>query len=120
MSAKYIYLFHEGDKDQKDLLGGKGANLAEMTNMGLPVPPGFTVTTVACNEYTKLGMQLPDGLMDQVRAALATTEAAASEMSSGDIRDGVPFAENTRKVRHSAISRKLVRYTNGSMMPTTQ
>ena len=53
MSKKYVYLFHEGDKDQKDLLGGKGANLAEMTNLGLPVPPGFTITTEACNEYTQ-------------------------------------------------------------------
>ena len=64
MTKKYVYLFHEGDKDQKDLLGGKGANLAEMTNLGLPVPPGFTITTEACNDYTQRGMQLPDGLMD--------------------------------------------------------
>ena len=46
---KYVYRFSEGDKDQKDLLGGKGANLAEMTRLGLPVPPGFTITTDACN-----------------------------------------------------------------------
>ncbi len=79
MTEKYVYLFHEGHKDQKDLLGGKGANLAEMTNLGLPVPPGFTITTVACNAYTQAGMQLPDGLMDQVRAALATVEQAAGK-----------------------------------------
>jgi pyruvate,orthophosphate dikinase len=79
MSRKYVYLFHEGDKDQKGLLGGKGANLAEMTNLGLPVPPGFTITTEACNEYTKLGMRLPDGLMDQVHQALAMTEIAAGK-----------------------------------------
>jgi pyruvate,orthophosphate dikinase len=79
MSNKYVYLFHEGHKDQKDLLGGKGANLAEMTNLGLPVPPGFTITTEACNEYTKLGMQLPEGLMDQVRARLADVERAAGK-----------------------------------------
>lgn len=79
MSTKYVYLFHEGHKDQKDLLGGKGANLAEMTNMGLPVPPGFTVTTEACNAYTAGGMQLPAGLMDEVKAALRTTEAAAGK-----------------------------------------
>ena len=76
---KYVYLFHEGNKDQKDLLGGKGANLAEMTNLGLPVPPGFTITTQACNAYTANNMQLPDGLMDEVRAALATTEEAAGK-----------------------------------------
>jgi pyruvate,orthophosphate dikinase len=76
---KYVYLFHEGDKDQKDLLGGKGANLAEMTNLGLPVPPGFTITTAACNAYTQAGMQLPDGLMDQVRESLAAVEHAAGK-----------------------------------------
>lgn len=48
---KYVYMFSEGDKDQKDLLGGKGANLAEMTRLGLPVPPGFTITTDACRAY---------------------------------------------------------------------
>jgi pyruvate,orthophosphate dikinase len=79
MAKKYVYLFHEGHKDQKDLLGGKGANLAEMTNLGLPVPPGFTITTEACNEYSQRGMELPDGLMDQVRAALATVEEAAGK-----------------------------------------
>ena len=49
--TKFVYDFAEGNKDQKDLLGGKGANLAEMTNMGLPVPPGFTITTEACQAY---------------------------------------------------------------------
>ncbi|MFL6168193.1 MAG: PEP/pyruvate-binding domain-containing protein, partial [Ornithinibacter sp.] len=47
-TARWVYDFSEGNKDQKDLLGGKGANLAEMTNLGLPVPPGFTITTDAC------------------------------------------------------------------------
>jgi pyruvate,orthophosphate dikinase len=79
MTNKYVYLFHEGDKDQKDLLGGKGANLAEMTNLNMPVPPGFTITTETCNEYTRLGMQFPAALMDQVRAALATVEKSAGK-----------------------------------------
>lgn len=51
MEKKYVYLFSEGNKDMKELLGGKGANLAEMTSIGLPVPRGFTVTTEACNKY---------------------------------------------------------------------
>ncbi len=76
---KYVYLFHEGNKDQKDLLGGKGANLAEMTNLGMPVPPGLTITTEACNAYTANNMQLPPGLMDEVRAALAKVEDAAGK-----------------------------------------
>src|SRR5919106_1488714 len=62
---KYVYEFTEGGKDQKDLLGGKGANLAEMTRLGLPVPPGFTITTEACRYYLQHG-RLPDELEDQV------------------------------------------------------
>ena len=54
---KYVYDFAEGNKDLKDLLGGKGANLAEMTNLGLPVPPGFTITTEACKEYLTSGRE---------------------------------------------------------------
>ena len=53
--TQYVYDFVEGDKDLKDLLGGKGANLAEMTRIGLPVPPGFTITTEACRQYLALG-----------------------------------------------------------------
>ncbi|MEX0786128.1 MAG: PEP/pyruvate-binding domain-containing protein, partial [Dehalococcoidia bacterium] len=71
---KYVYLFHEGNKDQKDLLGGKGANLAEMTNLGLPVPPGLTITTEACNAYIAGGNAFPDGLLDQARDALKQVE----------------------------------------------
>ncbi len=71
---KYVYLFPEGDRDQKDLLGGKGANLAEMTNLGLPVPPGFTITTQACNDYLQGGNTMPTGLLDQVKDALRTVE----------------------------------------------
>ena len=51
MSTKFVYSFDEGNKDMRSLLGGKGANLAEMTNIGLPVPQGFTITTEACNDY---------------------------------------------------------------------
>ena len=54
-TSKLVFHFSEGDKDQKDLLGGKGANLAEMTRLGLPVPPGFTITTEACRFYLEQG-----------------------------------------------------------------
>ncbi len=70
---KRVYLFREGNATMRDLLGGKGANLAEMTNIGLPVPSGFTITTETCNEYTQLG-RLPDGLWKEVLAALADVE----------------------------------------------
>ncbi|TDC28942.1 pyruvate, phosphate dikinase [Micromonospora sp. 15K316] len=70
---KYVYDFAEGNKDLKDLLGGKGANLAEMTNLGLPVPPGFTITTEACKEYLATGEE-PAGLADQIEAHLEALE----------------------------------------------
>ena len=73
--TKRVWLFEEGNASMRDELGGKGANLAEMSNIGLPVPPGFTITTDTCNEYTRLGQQMPPGLMDEVKVALAAVEA---------------------------------------------
>ncbi|MEJ3746569.1 pyruvate, phosphate dikinase [Actinomycetes bacterium KLBMP 9797] len=70
---KYVYEFAEGNKDLKDLLGGKGANLAEMTNLGLPVPPGFTITTEACKAYLATGEE-PEGLPEQIAEYLAALE----------------------------------------------
>ncbi|MEM2592173.1 MAG: PEP/pyruvate-binding domain-containing protein, partial [Thermofilaceae archaeon] len=70
---KRVYLFEEGRADMRDLLGGKGANLAEMTNIGLPVPPGFTITTDVCRDYMRRG-RLPDDLMDEVREKLQVVE----------------------------------------------
>lgn len=74
MSQKRVYLFRDGNATMRDLLGGKGANLAEMTNVGLPVPPGFTITTDTCRDYYSNGRQLPADLMSQVREALADVE----------------------------------------------
>ena len=74
MTKKWVYLFSEGNKDMRDLLGGKGAGLAEMTNIGLPVPPGFTITTEACNAYFDAGKQFPDGMWEQVLEAMKTVE----------------------------------------------
>src|SRR6195952_1581765 len=73
--TQYVYDFTQGDKDQKDLLGGKGANLAEMTNLGLPVPPGFTVSTEACRAYLEAG-DLPDGLEGELGDHLRALEEA--------------------------------------------
>ena len=73
--SKFVYDFTEGNKDLKDLLGGKGANLAEMTNLGLPVPPGFTITTDACRYYLARGTA-PDGLDDEVSTHLHALELA--------------------------------------------
>jgi pyruvate, orthophosphate dikinase len=78
-TKRYIYAFGggraEGDATMRDLLGGKGAGLAEMTNAGLPVPPGFTVTTEACNDYFAAGETLPDGLWDDVLEAVRHVES---------------------------------------------
>ncbi|HNE88476.1 MAG: pyruvate, phosphate dikinase [Candidatus Nanopelagicales bacterium] len=73
MTEKMVYAFSEGNKDLKDLLGGKGANLAEMTNLGLPVPPGFTITTEACRDYLVTGAMSKD-LLSQVRSSLDALE----------------------------------------------
>ena len=73
-SRKWVYDFAEGNKDMKDLLGGKGANLAEMTNLGLPVPPGFTISTEACNAYRKGGRKFPSGLTEQIAQHLRKLE----------------------------------------------
>jgi pyruvate,orthophosphate dikinase len=79
MSKKYVYLFQEGMASMRDLLGGKGANLCEMTNIGLPVPPGFTITTEACNEYYSNGENFPEGIWDEVWPALAELEATTDK-----------------------------------------
>jgi pyruvate,orthophosphate dikinase len=72
---QYVYFFGEGTKDMRNLLGGKGANLSEMTNIGLPVPPGFTITTESCNLFYELGEKWPDELWKQVESNLAKLEA---------------------------------------------
>ena len=66
MGKKFVYLFSEGNKDMRNLLGGKGANLAEMTNIGLPVPQGFTITTEACTQYYEDGKQINDSIMAEI------------------------------------------------------
>ena len=74
MSKKYVYLFSEGNANMRELLGGKGANLAEMTNIGLPVPQGFTITTEACTQYYKDGRQINDEIMAEIMEYVAKME----------------------------------------------
>ena len=95
---KFVYDFTEGNKDLKDLLGGKGANLAEMTNLGLPVPPGFTITTEACNIYLDSGTE-PAALRDEVSAHLDALERKmAKKLGQADdpllvsVRSGAKFS----------------------------
>ncbi|WOX09525.1 pyruvate, phosphate dikinase [Streptomyces sp. N50] len=96
--VKFVYDFTEGNKDLKDLLGGKGANLAEMTNLGLPVPPGFTITTEACKTYLDSGEE-PAALRDEVSAHLDALEAAmGKKLGQADdpllvsVRSGAKFS----------------------------
>ncbi|MGZ6909447.1 MAG: pyruvate, phosphate dikinase [Acidimicrobiia bacterium] len=96
---KYVYAFREGSKEQKYLLGGKGANLAEMTNLGLPVPPGFTISTDACKAYMAGGDTIPDCLMDEVARAREALEAdMGKKLGDGtdpllvSVRSGAPFS----------------------------
>ncbi len=74
MSKKWVYLFKEGNADMRELLGGKGANLAEMTNIGLPVPQGFTITTEACTQYYEDGRQINPEIQDQINEYIGKME----------------------------------------------
>ncbi len=74
MAQKFVYLFKEGDASMKNLLGGKGANLAEMTRLGMPIPQGFTITTEACNDYYAKDKKIDAGIINQIEAAMAELE----------------------------------------------
>ncbi|MEG0512997.1 MAG: pyruvate, phosphate dikinase, partial [Clostridia bacterium] len=91
--TKYAYLFKEGNAEMRNLLGGKGANLAEMTNIGLPVPQGFTVTTEACTRYYEDGQVIGDDIVAQIDAALAKTEEICGK-KFGDLEK--PFLVSVR------------------------
>jgi pyruvate, orthophosphate dikinase len=97
--VKRVYAFEEGDASMKYVLGGKGANLAEMTRLGLPVPPGFTITCQACNEYYQVGGRFPDGLQEEIGRHVAVLEEKMGK-KLGDVADpllvsvrsGAPFS----------------------------
>ncbi len=84
--AKWVYLFKEGNADMRNLLGGKGANLAEMTNLGLPIPQGFTVTTEACTDYYESGKQVTEEIQNQIFEALSVLEKEQGK-KFGDTED---------------------------------
>ncbi len=103
MSKKYVYLFADGKAEgtgkMKDLLGGKGSGLAEMTNAGLPVPPGFTITTEACTAYYGAGEKFPEGMWEEALAALQKVEQATGKKFGGgdnpllvSVRSGAKFS----------------------------
>ena len=99
MDNKFVYSFHEGSKEMKSLLGGKGANLAEMTNIGLPVPPGFTITTKDCINFYDEGKTLWPSLIDEIKLHLAEVEKTLNKRFSDEenpllvsVRSGAVFS----------------------------
>ncbi len=98
-TAKWVYRFADGNAEMRDLLGGKGAGLSEMTNAQLPVPPGFTITTEACNAYNAAGKQFPAELWSQTLAAMQEVEAASGKQFGNprnpllvSVRSGAKFS----------------------------
>ena len=96
---KYVYAFKEGNKDLKDLLGGKGANLAEMTNLGLPIPSGFTITTEACHDYYKQGEKISDDIEFQILNEIKSLEKITNKIFGNpekpllvSVRSGAPVS----------------------------
>ena len=90
MSHKYVYLFSEGNAKMRELLGGKGANLAEMTSLGLPVPQGFTISTEACTQYYEDGQKINDEIQAQIMEYIEKMEAAKSS-AIRKTRSSFPF-----------------------------
>ncbi|MEG1581982.1 MAG: PEP/pyruvate-binding domain-containing protein, partial [Clostridia bacterium] len=86
MTSKYVYLFSEGKADMRNLLGGKGANLAEMTNIGLPVPHGFTITTEACTQYYTDGGKINESIIKEIFSGVKEIEKLTGK-KFGDVKD---------------------------------
>ena len=100
MSKKFVYLFTEGNGTMRELLGGKGANLAEMTNIGLPVPQGFTITTEACTQYYEDGKKINDDIQKEILENVTKLEGLVC-FGGGD-----PFACGCAPGLHTTLYRK--------------
>ncbi len=96
--TKYVYLFKEGNASMRNLLGGKGANLAEITKIGLPVPQGFTVSTEACTRYYEDGKTIGEDIVEQIYAALAETEKVCGKKFTA-AGESVPGFRALRRAR---------------------
>ena len=105
MSHKYVYLFSEGNAKMRELLGGKGANLAEMTNIGLPVPQGFTISTEACTQYYEDGRRINDEMGSHVarRAIKLMTQRGVLVGEARVLVLGLAFKENCPDVRNTRV-----------------
>ena len=100
---KYVYSFSEGNKDMRELLGGKGANLAEMTNIGLPVPKGFTITTEACNNYYKNNDNIDNNIVNEILLNISKLE-----YEIGDLK----YQYNILKNRHDELVNRITKIEN--------
>ena len=100
MSKKYVYLFTEGNANMRELLGGKGANLAEMTNIGLPVPQGFTITTEACTQYYEDGRQINDEIQAEINEYIGKMEEMLTKLVSMQeaMLNGTSISKTSKKV----------------------
>ncbi len=116
MSKKYVYLFSEGNAEMKDLLGGKGANLAEMTGLGLPVPQGFTVTTEACIKYYDDGKVISEEVQNQIYDALAKSEEINGK-KFGDVNN--PFLVSVRSGARASMPGMMDTILNLGLNDTT-
>ena len=100
MSHKFVYLFTEGNGSMRELLGGKGANLAEMTNIGLPVPQGFTITTEACTQYYEDGRKINDDIQAEIMEYVDKLEAITGK-KFGDLEN--PLLVSVRSVARASM-----------------
>ena len=100
MSKKYVYLFSEGNANMRELLGGKGANLAEMTNIGLPVPQGFTITTEACTQYYEDGRQINEEIQAEIMEYVAKLEGML-EIISRELMPEIPLGDQIHQAEQA-------------------
>ena len=101
MSHKYVYLFSEGNAKMRELLGGKGANLAEMTGLGLPVPQGFTISTEACTQYYEDGRKINDEIQAQIMEYIEKMEAITGK-KFGDKENPLLVSVRSGRTRFNA------------------
>src|SRR5579883_1740800 len=116
MATKWVYAFREGNGSMRDLLGGKGAGAAEMTRAGLPVPPGFTITTEACNAYYASGERFPDGMWDQAIAALRDVEAQTGKKLGDEVN---PLLVSVRSGARTSMPGMMDTVLNLGLNPNT-
>ena len=103
MARKWVYLFSEGNANMRELLGGKGANLAEMTSLGLPVPQGFTITTEACTQYYEDGREINEEIQEQINEYIGKMEEITGKKfgDTGESASGIrPFRRKSFHARY--------------------